>query len=50
MTVARWLYGAPLWVPVGEGLVSWFVFSVLIGLVLVARVLLRFSPFGSTGG
>lgn len=30
-------YGAPLWVPVGEGLVTWFVFSLLVG--LVARVL-----------
>lgn len=26
-------YGAPFWVPVGEGLVTWFVFSSLIGLV-----------------
>lgn len=30
-------YGAPAWVPVGEGLVTWFVLSVFIG--LVARVL-----------
>ena len=30
-------YGAPLWVPIGEGLVTWFVFSLLVG--FVARVL-----------
>ena len=30
-------YGAPAWIPVGEGFVTWFVLSVFIG--LVARVL-----------